>query len=178
MAHPGGRPLKFKTVSDLKQKIDDYFADCDPHMVELTEWVQARDNKGSLKKDSYGQSYLVELTHRVISTQLPYTITGLALALSTSRETLIDYESGIHDAKDEEALEYSQFSDAIKEAKLRCQNYNERMLYGSSPTGPIFNLKNNYGWRDKTEVDQNNSGEVIIKTVSYKDSNSGTNDTV
>jgi hypothetical protein len=66
----------------------------------------------------------------------PYTITGLALALDTTRETLMDYQ------------EREEYSDAIKKAKLRCQNYAERMLYKIRPTGPIFALKN-YGWKDE-----------------------------
>lgn len=72
----------------------------------------------------------------------PYTITGLALTLDTTRETLLDYE-----ARDE-------FSDTIKKAKLKCHNYAEDFLYtGKNATGAIFNLKNNWGWRDKTEID-------------------------
>lgn len=80
---------------------------------------------------------------------LPFTITGLALALDTSRETLIDYEK-----KDD-------FSDTIKRAKLKCHNYAENFLYtGKNATGAIFNLKNNYGWKDKTEQDLNHNGNV------------------
>ena len=72
----------------------------------------------------------------------PYTITGLALALDTTRELLIDYEN-------KDAYSYT-----IKKAKLRCHNYAEKFLYnGKNPTGAIFNLKNNWGWRDKSEVE-------------------------
>lgn len=77
-------------------------------------------------------------------TKEPYTITGLALALDTTRETLLDYEG-----KD-------VYSDTIKKAKQRCHNYAEKYLYtGKNVTGAIFNLKNNYGWKDKTEQDLN-----------------------
>jgi len=107
-----GRPLKFKSVTELQEAIDKYFADA-------TE-------QG-----------------------LPYTITGLALALDTSRETLLDYEAK------------QDFSDNIKRAKLRCHNYAENYLYtGKNATEAIFNLKNNYGWKDKTEVDSNINGNV------------------
>lgn len=85
----------------------------------------------------------------------PYTITGLALALDTSRETLLDYE-----VKD-------QFSDTIKKAKLKCQNYTERFLYnGKNATGAIFSLKNNYGWRDKQETDVTSDGQPLSFIVS------------
>mgnify|MGYP001314968103 CR=1 FL=1 len=71
----------------------------------------------------------------------PYIITGLALALDTTRRTLLDYE------------EKSEFSHTIKKAKLRCENFSEESLFTSrNVTGAIFNLKNNYGWVDKQEI--------------------------
>lgn len=76
----------------------------------------------------------------------PITITGLAMALDTSRETLMDYEEKRGD----------QFSDAVKKVKLVCENYAERKLFGSNPTGAIFALKN-YGWKDKQEIDLDDS---------------------
>lgn len=73
----------------------------------------------------------------------PPTITGLALALGTNRETLCNYEK-----RDE-------FFDTIKEAKSRCEQWVEEnaMLGKANATFSIFNLKNNYGWKDKTEVE-------------------------
>ena len=69
----------------------------------------------------------------------PYTITGLALALDTTRRTLIDYEN-----KDE-------YSHTIKKAKQKCENYAEKYLFnGKNTAGVIFNMKNNYGWVDKS----------------------------
>ena len=74
----------------------------------------------------------------------PLTITGLALALDTSRKVLIEYE-----AKDE-------FSNTIKKAKLMCENFADEFLFGGKQVaGAIFNLKNNYGWSDKIEVGVN-----------------------
>lgn len=71
----------------------------------------------------------------------PYTITGLALALDLDRKSINNY------AKD------SEFFPTIKKAKLRVENYLEkRLINDSSATGIIFNLKNNYGWTDKQEV--------------------------
>jgi hypothetical protein len=70
----------------------------------------------------------------------PITITGLALALDTSRETLMKYEGR------------PEFADAVKKVKLVCENYAETQLYGRNPTGAIFALKN-YGWIDKKEIE-------------------------
>lgn len=147
-----GRPLKFTSVDELEKKIQAYFDSCDPHMEEVTEWVEARTSEGKLKKDKNGLNYLVKITHKVLTKQKPYTITGLALALDTSRETLLDYE----DKED--------FSDTIKKAKDKCHNYVENSLLTSNPTGAIFNLKNNYGWKDKTETDIT-SGDQPLKTA-------------
>ena len=61
----------------------------------------------------------------------PLTITGLALALDTSRDLLLDYENR------------EEFSYTIKKAKLLCENYAEEFLFhGKNVVGAIFNLKN------------------------------------
>ena len=71
----------------------------------------------------------------------PYTVTGLCLALDICRDTLAEY------TKNEE------FSDTIKKAKLKVENYLEKhLITDSSTTGIIFNLKNNFGWKDKQEL--------------------------
>lgn len=153
--------MKFNNVESLQIKIDAYFDECDPHMVEVTEWVQARDSKGSLLKDKAGLNYLVKVTHKVMTDRIPYTITGLAVALDTSRETLRDYEKGKYDNGELIEGYDPAFSDTIKKAKARCESFAEQMLFGPSPAGTIFNLKNNYGWKDRTEQDLTTGGEKI-----------------
>lgn len=82
----------------------------------------------------------------------PYTITGLALALDVDRKTLINYEK-----RDE-------FFHTIKKAKLRVENYLEKKLIkDTSTTGIIFNLKNNFEWKDKSEVEH--SGAIKLEDV-------------
>lgn len=85
----------------------------------------------------------------------PYTITGLGLALDMSRQDLINY------SKKEE------FFDTIKKAKLRVENYLEKhLIMDSSATGIIFNLKNNYGWKDKQEnINVETNYEDYLKKV-------------
>ena len=92
-----------------------------------------------------------------VSLDVPITITGLALALDTSREVLMYVERGTGP--------YSNpaFSDAIKRAKLRCQNYAENHLFsGKNPAAGIFALKN-YGWSDRQEVELSGTGGDDIK---------------
>jgi hypothetical protein len=70
------------------------------------------------------------------------TITGLALALDTSRETLMDYENR------------DGFSDTIKRAKLRVQLEYEKDLRRKGRSGDIFALKN-FGWSDRQQYEHN-----------------------
>lgn len=85
----------------------------------------------------------------------PYTITGLAIWLDTSRETLLNY------------TERPEFFDTIKRAKIRCENWVEEgaLTNRINATSAIFNLKNNYGWKDKTEQDITSNGESIQPIV-------------
>ena len=94
----------------------------------------------------------------------PLTITGLALELDTSRRVLIEY------GKKEE------YSNTIKKARLMCEQFAEQYLFsGKNIVGAIFNLKNNYGWRDKTETDITSGGK-IIKGFNYTEpKNEGNN---
>lgn len=82
----------------------------------------------------------------------PYTVSGLAYALGTNRQTLINYE-----AKE-------GFFDTIKRAKEKIETFNEEMLYSKDvpTTGVIFNLKNNYGWKDTQEIEAKVDSSVNI----------------
>lgn len=73
----------------------------------------------------------------------PYTVSGLAVFLDTSRMVLIDYEKNKGDA----------FSDTIKRAKAKIEAFAEEALFSArNVAGVIFNLKNNHNWKDKSEV--------------------------
>lgn len=86
----------------------------------------------------------------------PFTITGLALYLDTTRRTLLDYEK-----RDDE------YSHTIKRAKLRIENFAEESLFTSKQTaGIIFNLINNYDWSNKQDVAVNGSMHNTTQDVS------------
>ena len=82
----------------------------------------------------------------------PYTVSGLAYALGTSRRTLLNYE------------EREEYFHTIKRAKDKIECYNEELLYSKdvSTTGVIFNLKNNYDWKDKQEIEADVKNDVTI----------------
>lgn len=73
----------------------------------------------------------------------PYTMSGLAYSLGMDRRSLLNY------SKDD------KFFPTIKIARDRVETYVEEQLYGNKQTaGVIFSLKNNFGWKDKQEIEQ------------------------
>jgi hypothetical protein len=74
--------------------------------------------------------------------EYPYTIHGLCVHIGCTRDTLCEYEKK------------PQFSDTIKKAKEKIRWFVERELFqGKNPSGMIFWLKNNAGWKDKQETE-------------------------
>lgn len=122
----GGRPLKFKNKKVLQEKIDGYFAECDPHIAIRPAMVFQKNAAGmELRKLSK-----VPGVEEYVTEQVPYTITGLAMALKTSRDLLLRYE------------ELDEYYDTITCAKLKIHNFAERLLMTSkNPSGVQFNLK-------------------------------------
>lgn len=127
-----GRPLKYQDINKLQQDIEHYFSTCDKGKE-----IEVYDKKVQEVKK--------------ITVPIPYTITGLALALDTSRETLREYQ------------ERPEFVDTIKKAKERVENYAElRLMTGDLfPASAIFALKN-HGWQDKQDI------EVTTETLESK----------
>ena len=85
----------------------------------------------------------------------PYTMSGLAYYLGISRQTLVNYSN------------QDKFFDTIKKARDRVQMQLEENALSNkaNPTFTIFNLKNNFDWKDKIE---HSSSEVenINKNIS------------
>lgn len=72
----------------------------------------------------------------------PYTMSGLAHALGMDRRSLINYS------------DRDEFFLTIKCARERVEQQLEENALGnkSNAVFTIFNLKNNFGWKDTTEV--------------------------
>ncbi|WP_127532745.1 terminase small subunit [Paenibacillus kobensis] len=150
-----GRPLKFKSAKELQKKIDEYFESCSEEI-----WYEAVDPDTKLPTgvwvpclDRHGQVRMQQ--------SRPYTISGLADYLGTTRRTLLDYEQ-----RDDE------FSHTITRAKAKIENYTEEQLYDKvarNMTGIIFNLKNNYGWQDKQEIEQTTTTTISVRRKKVSD---------
>lgn len=82
------------------------------------------------------------------------TFSGLAYHLDICTETLRNYQ------------EKPEFFGPIKRAKQRIEVSLEQRLAGNAVTGTIFNLKNNFGWKDKSEQELTGANGGAIKTES------------
>ena len=135
---PAGRPPKYKTPKEMQRIIDLYFLAC--KVNKSADSVGKELLKGLNKKDSG----LIEF----IEDHVP-TVSGLAYTLGMSTEAFRNYE------------EKDKFLATVKRAKQRIEISLEQRLAGNNVTGSIFNLKNNFGWKDKTEQDITSGGKTI-----------------
>jgi len=177
----GGRPLKFKSVEELSQKIDGYFASLYDYARDM--WGNRLKDK-DYKKPKDGSDDDNPHAGFVMKKVKVATVTGLAVFLDTTRDTLLDYESGKYDDHDasgeavelnEEQREWNEqvdrFSDTIKRAKLMILDDTEQQLFlpGKS-TGAIFSLKVNYEWQDKTITEISNPDGTLASPLQGIDS--------
>lgn len=93
-----------------------------------------------------------------VTNPAPYTMHGLARALKIDRRTLIDY------------TELDKFLPTIKAARERiAEDVETRLMDGRAQTGAIFNLKNNFGWKDETHTDVDLN--ATVRTIVFKRKN-------
>lgn len=124
-----GRPPRYRSRAELKEKIEAYFKDCEGEPVEDPET---------------GRPMIDKRGNQVYAGRRPPTVTGLALALGfATRKSLLEYEAK------------PQFADLITRAKSRIEMYAEERLYDRDGCmGARFNLRNNFrGWDDESRGD-------------------------
>jgi len=122
-----GQPMKYKTVEELQEAVDNYF--------ETDAFVMNANGE---------------------SEYLP-TMSGLALSLDVDRKTVLNY------SKTEE------YFPTIRKAKAKIESFIETRLYGNNVTGCIFNLKNNFDWKDKQEIEtKDTTNEVSDEDLNAK----------
>ena len=149
--------MLFETVQELEDKIESYFASCFDYQRDMfgkpiQDQIPNGYTKGGKARFKPGPFIMVQVK--------PFTVSGLAVHLNTSRETLMNYE------------ERPEYFDTIKRAKDRIYAYTEERLFTAKPTGAIFSLKANYGWEDKQKIElggsvrnENDLSEISIEKL-------------
>lgn len=149
----GGRPRAFKTDEELQEKINDYFDSITLDQPKMGKKFigYGTDQEGN-KIEKYEEVPIIDNRGRPVMETIWYehpTVGGLCEHLDITRQTLWEYEQN------------SQYTDTIKMAKGRIERYLENELYREKGhVGLIFNLKNNFKWVDKHEVDQSINAKV------------------
>jgi hypothetical protein len=152
--HPGGRPPKYSAAEELQRKIQHYF-----DSITITRPVFDTVFDG---KDEDGNDIFKQVSRRNNAGEQVYTtiyyenpsVLAMCRHLDIHRDTLCEYEKN------------PAFSDTIKRAKAKIEEYLEEQLYRREQvTGIIFNLKNNFGWRDKQDIEH--SGNISVKLEDF-----------
>lgn len=148
---------KWSYVEEIQKKIMEYFDSCfDIEYRKVKQYRTLVQEDGSEVIEEY---YKIKEKHVCIN---PPTITWLAYALDTTRETLSKYENLKRIPKKVPREERQGFADTIKKAKLFVEKYNEEKLHRWwSPIGAMFNLKVNFKWQDVHKVDHTTDWEKI-----------------
>ena len=92
------------------------------------------------------------------------TMSGLALSLGVDRKTVLNYSNK------------EDFFPTINKARCKIESFIETRLYGNNVTGCIFNLKNNFGWKDRSEIDNLSSDGSMTPTKIVRQVIDATND--
>ena len=88
----------------------------------------------------------------------PYTVTGLAVALDTSRQSLCEWvERG------------DELGAVVERAKTRVEHYLEELLLTArNPVGTIFALKN-HGWSDRQQLEASGNLDIAGRLRAGRD---------
>lgn len=127
-----GRPKKY-TDKTFEEAVEQYFK-------SISGMRQARNGLGQPILNDEGEPIMV----RVYA--VPPTISGLCLFLGIDRSTWQNYGDTENEPKK---------AKAVMAARAKIEAYLEEQLLTreKSVQGIIFNLQNNYGWKNKTEVE-------------------------
>ncbi len=135
-----GRPRKYKSEKELLKATESYF-----NSIGRTK--EMRDEKGEVVFNDLGEAVLLREYF------VPPSVTGLCLYLGIDRSTWNNYEE--------------IYPEATKSAMIVFESYLEEELIKrkNGVTGIIFNLQNNYGWKEKRDNAQSDCLDVVIKVV-------------
>ena len=130
-----GRKPTFKSAEEMQEKIDAYFASCEPELL--------RDGDGTPMLNKNGEPVYVG--------GRPMTIQGLALALGfTSRQSLLNYKAK------------REFVDTVTRARLRVEQYAaERLFDRDAQRGAQFTLAYGFGYARDAEDGKNRETQGV-----------------
>lgn len=129
---PAGRPKKYSKKS-LEQAVEGYFS-------SISRTVDVRDEDGGTVFNDAGDPI------RVVEYVRPPSVGGLCLYLGIDRSTWQNYA---------DRTLHPELAEITAYARMRMETYLEEQLLTREKNvqGLIFNLQNNYGWREKREVE-------------------------
>lgn len=137
--HPGGRPLKFGSPEELQARIDQYFANCEGHLLTIKE----ADGREVPVLDKHGKPVIVG--------EKPPTITGLAHALGMTRRGFLNYRYR------------PSFARVVARARMRVEAYTEERLFDRAGfSGARFLLLTCFGWGEPAAEKEEPPKPVII----------------
>lgn len=153
-----GSERRYLTPEHLQSIVNEYWESC---------LGPALDKYGNLVKDEQG---------RLVKTQVkPYTVSGLALYLGVSTQTLRQYRDGrldtLLDEMRAETEDYPTFSRIVLQAKQKIEAYAEGRLYDKDGSyGARFVLDCCYNWvTHKEESDINKAKkETKLKQAEFE----------
>lgn len=140
------RTKKYRTAAALLKAVDKYF-DKISRIVNATEIEPLIDDDGRVVMGKKGPIYV----HKIICNQkgepykkleyiVPPSLAALCLDLGISQVTWAAYSDD------------DELGSVCAYAKLRVEAYlTEQVNIRDRPQGVIFNLQNNYGWRERSE---------------------------
>ena len=153
-----GQKRRFMSPEHLQSMVNEYFESCNGPLI---------DRYGNLVYDKDG---------KLVKTQVePWTVSGLALYLGISTNTLKEYKLGRIDSLLNEMKvdtdDCATFSQVVLRAKQKIEGYAEKRLYDKDGQyGARFVLDNAFGWlsrKEQAEIDKMVQ-ESILKAKEFE----------
>lgn len=140
------RRKKYDTPAALLKAVDRYFTGIS-RMVDAQELVPLQDNNGHVMMGKKGPIYTYRTIcnkkgepYRKLEYIVPPSLAALCLDIGISQVTWAAYSDDV------------ELGPVCEYAKLRVEAYlTEQVNIRDRPQGVIFNLQNNYGWRERSE---------------------------
>lgn len=138
-----GRPRKY-SCEEFRVAVERYFD-------SITSVVDVKDENGKLILNRLGEP----IRHTIYF--VPPSVSGICVALEIDRSTFDNY------ANDENHPEYGKVINWAKQL-IRAYLEEELLTRRKGIQGVIFNLQNNFDWRDKREVELGEGAQKVMSS--------------